>query len=1502
MKLGKKLCITAKKSFSLVLALTLMLSICAVSGMSLNVFAATSLDQKIYINLNKNKEWKDFSSVTCRFAQDDGTVLKTEKVSKDPSSRVFEATAPSGATRIELSSGVKFTLPDKTVAKDFRRIYLHNSNTYNEAYAYSWVNDTDFNAEWPGAAMTKTSSDSDYYYVDVKSSHKNVIFSNKGETQTSDLGINDSYSKDNALYDASKSQWTNPFIKTLDISGATGDTEFYLTTDGSFKESKYLSVEAPDKQSKATYKKVYVSNDDWKSLTKVYATFDYNDAYEGTVELTKDTKDTKVSGSVVFKGEIPAGALLRFHPNEHNLNGASSATSYPTDSEYDGSGYSDNTATYVKTARGEGWTKFSEIDNVNYGAVVENSFKDNPNIVGVDATYFDYWSDYEQLHDYLQSQGKKNDGDIENYWYQFDNFNSYISDIASKYQSTWKYPLYFGNMFKGDKWYSTFKTHATGLTNINNYDDNYYYAVNNSNGMKWGGGDYNQSLQGLMYNRLDSKGDLQVINGVKAPYFDAEALSTAKYNGAKVANVYKSSFPFRTTTDDAGVTTYEFTSKNAADNIYFTWDGLTPTKINYGAGKQYGVQDALTSFGGTQGNGYGIFPFNNTTGKGSDAQKNDELNTIDTSAGKGTSYNHNYGFGIRLDIDFRVPKDGLLADDEPATFNFSGDDDLWVYIGEDSTGADAELALDLAGDHKEASGSINFNSMTATADNVFADYSSSSSSTTVTVPSDEFWVKTGNYTDFCLYVWQDESVGTPNNGKRYVKPYEVSDGFYKFKKLNLGNNTNAIFCKWQNINDGKLTKELTLSDLYGKMWNGDGTPYSADVSSHPTNLGTVTKTINNGTKLDPNKTYHMVVFYMERGEAESNFSVNFTMTPANNDLKVTKALDTGNVVSEISDDLKANETFGYTIKENDNDTSGKGYKLTKSDESTSSETLSNSGFTLKDDYMADFDNSFKTGNAMTVNESTDSSKLKYTTNWELVNNRDGSPISSGSTTNSAFKLVDPADKNAYAQLQLDYTNKIVTAPLEISKNVVDEDGTTDYDTSQQFTFAIALDFDGNGSTYDYKTYPLEYQLKENGASDYSSTAYRTPLDGSFTIKKGESIKLLNIPVGATYKITEKTVTGYIPYKVGNQSFNGTFVGTLAEAGNALNFINKVNPTNFAISVNKTLDGQAYSGSKFVYTLTGLESMDTAKQDADGNIIKTNSAKTISTNLKTPDANGKVEFKNLSLVSAGVYRFKITEALAEGENASDYKMDTNTWLAEIELLESGEVTAAKYIKVKNSDIEGKTDAQLADYFNNSPSVEKAVFENETTHGSATVNKKNQSGGNVSDTEFAVMKVSREDIFTADDINTIIKNATMKAHMTSKKTDSNGQAVFDNLTIFKDGQGEFTKTNGNVVWSDSSDNYISGTSTYQTYCLFEYKPSEGYTPNYTLTYFTLPVEGKYDVTYDYVDGAITMPSASGDGMNGYFVLGLSVAGLAVTMFTGYAIYYGKGRKKRRARRRK
>lgn len=1493
MKLGKKLCKNLRKSFSLVLALTIMLSVCAVSGMSLNVFAATSSGQKIYINLSKNSDWSSATALYYRYTNSSGIVLKDNMSYK--SNGVFETVAPAGAVKVELSAGSKIPYQSiSPVATGKRRIYFINNNTkkYSDPYAYAWHTGADENAKWPGQQMqlAGTSVGQTYYYIDVDDSLDYVIFSDKGDNKTIDLTVATSYSTDTALYDAKNSSWANPYIMSLDVSKTSGDTEYYLDSKANFIESKYLSVESADNQSKATYKTVYVSNDDWKSLSKVYATFDYNDNYEGTVELTQTT----VNGHVVFSGKIPTGAVLRFHPTASNLNGASSATSYPTGSGYDGSGYSENTATYVKTSRGEGWTKFSEVSNVNYDAIVDNSFSNNPNIVGVDATYFDYWSDMEQEKGYLQCQGKKNDGDIENYWYQFDNFNSYISNIASKYKSTWKYPLYFGNMFKGDKWGSVFTSHTKNLTNINNCDDNYYYAVNNSNGMFWqmGSSDqkyYTYSLMGLMNNKLDSKGNLQILDGVKAPYFDAEALSTATYNNARVANVYKSSFPFRAKTDSAGVTSYEFTSKNATDNIYFTWDNLTPTKINYGAGTTYGVQDALTNFGGSQ-NGYGIFPFNNTS---------------NTSAGKGTNDNHDYGFGIRLDIDFKVPQGGKLTNGNDVTFNFTGDDDLWVYIGEDSSGADAELALDLGGDHKEASGSINFNTMTATANNVFADYSTTSSSTTVTVPSDEIWVGTdSSYADFCLHVWQDTSVGTLNDGAYFVKPYETSDGFYKFKKSQLGNNTAVDFEKYMNTS-GKLYYASSLDALYGNAWNGDGSSYTPS-ESHKTNIGTVTKTINNGVQLDPNKTYHMVVFYMERGESESNFSVNFTMTPANNDLKVTKALDTGDVVSEISDDLKANETFDYTIKENNGDTSGKSYKLTKSDGSTSGETLSNSGFTLKDDYMADFDNSFKTGNNMTVDESTDSSNLKYTTNWELVNNRVGSTIKSGSTTNSAFKLVDPDDDSAYAQLQLDYVNKIVTAPLEISKSVVDEDGTTDYDTDQQFTFAIALDFDGNGSTYDYKTYPLEYQIKEKGASSYSSTVYRTSSDGTFTMRKGDTIKLLNIPVGTTYKITEKTVTGYVPYKVGSQDFSGTYVGTLAESGNVLDFVNKHNPTASTIPIKKDLNGHEYSGTSFVYTLQGLGAMDSGNVDADGNKIMTISTASVKKTENQPDENGKITFKDLSYTNAGLYRFKITESLADGLVSDDFNMDEYTYLVEVELQEGGTVGSPRYIKVLTSDVQNKSDAELASYFNNSQGTTVVPsFENHTKNGSVTVKKSGSGGEKVKNTVFALVKVSEADILTDDDIKTIVEKYNNSNYMTKATTDSNGDAKFNGVRIFQTGY-QFTKQNGKLVYSENGDNFLTGVATPQVYCLFEFSPSDGYNPTNVKQYFTLPVvkDGvrHYDITYDFVDGPVTMPKASGDGMNGYVVLGLSVAGLAVTMFTGYTIYDRRSRKKRKARCRK
>ena len=65
----------------------------------------------------------------------------------------------------------------------------------------------------------------------------------------------------------------------------------------------------------------------------------------------------------------------------------------------------------------------------------------------------------------------------------------------------------------------------------------------------------------------------------------------------------------------------------------------------------------------------------------------------------------NYGFGQKFEISFRLTEDGMVktskGEDVPIEFNFSGDDDVWVYV-------DGELVLDVGGGHGKVTGRIDF--------------------------------------------------------------------------------------------------------------------------------------------------------------------------------------------------------------------------------------------------------------------------------------------------------------------------------------------------------------------------------------------------------------------------------------------------------------------------------------------------------------------------------------------------------------------------------------------------------------------------------------------------------------------------------------------------------------------------------------------------------------------------------------------------------------------------
>lgn len=138
-------------------------------------------------------------------------------------------------------------------------------------------------------------------------------------------------------------------------------------------------------------------------------------------------------------------------------------------------------------------------------------------------------------------------------------------------------------------------------------------------------------------------------------------------------------------------TYYEFDSTNGKDNAYITdlSSDKKTAKINY-----YANNPSVWS-GGTNPNTKGFFPFDKDNPNGA----------------------KDLGFGMKLVIPFNLngsgTSNGINEDGTPQTFDFSGDDDLWVFV-------DGKLVLDLGGAHGRTTGSINFKDKTVTATNTQA--------------------------------------------------------------------------------------------------------------------------------------------------------------------------------------------------------------------------------------------------------------------------------------------------------------------------------------------------------------------------------------------------------------------------------------------------------------------------------------------------------------------------------------------------------------------------------------------------------------------------------------------------------------------------------------------------------------------------------------------------------------------------------------------------------------
>lgn len=333
----------------------------------------------------------------------------------------------------------------------------------------------------------------------------------------------------------------------------------------------------------------------------------------------------------------------------------------------------------------------------------------------VNTTIYDYYSDYELNGNNRDNYPKQDNVTNHRIYQPFRQFNMALSDYY--YANAVASPLYWGNFqnFDGSK----FKDIA-GTMNLFGYDkdgtDSYkkFFYENNSmwgkNGEDLTMGDQSlngrNATQGLVADQLSSNNlQLKTQNGntITAPFFDKDFLSGKNSKNTVLGKVYENvTFPFV----KKAMTSSSRNSSGTVDYWYFDSADHDQSLANKNLQLQYDTTDEYF-LQSTDAEVKG-----RTTKNKTDNGNYFPLNSKDQS---GDASELNYGFGQKFDLKFRLTSDGTVVDSEnkkvPIEFNFSGDDDVWVFI-------DGQLVLDVGGDHDVVEGTINFENKTATVDRV----------------------------------------------------------------------------------------------------------------------------------------------------------------------------------------------------------------------------------------------------------------------------------------------------------------------------------------------------------------------------------------------------------------------------------------------------------------------------------------------------------------------------------------------------------------------------------------------------------------------------------------------------------------------------------------------------------------------------------------------------------------------------------------------------------------
>lgn len=625
-------------------------------------------------------------------------------------------------------------------------------------------------------------------------------------------------------------------------------------------------------------------------------------------------------------------------------------------------------------------------------------------------------------------------------WYQDHSTDGKVNGVSVT-------PLYQGNIRAGNK--------AADKTGTLDWAKSYFNFVSVANGANRqdgaDGASINAAAVGLVDKTLSANGTIQQ-NGIELPQF-SDAFMNANAN-SKIQSKYDNlKFETKVTKKASG---NEWYSYNSATDKNRSLDITNRQIKNYnnevkGCQNESGGQNAVA----------GYYPFNQS-------QPGDMSNITNC-------------FGTRFDIDYAMPDKTGVVNGEKMQFNFTGDDDMWVYI-------DGHLVLDLGGSHAKASGSINLADMkvtystgyyNATYDNV-ADKNSASCD----------YFKTGEFAigDDVKKILQDTTRThkmTIFYMERGLFDSNLSFNFFlpQTNSLTVEQKTDTSNVNSALVNDTLQTADKDVFQTYIK---------SNSKSAASNNTASVTEDFTR-------KDVYGNTQVLQKGSS----SAAQTGTP------FTNSMSGDGVFAPIG-----NTNFVWEDKNSTNTTKGKGtptdgtVELLYNQSATFNDQFANgSKFKLTSpDALKSFDLPNLTENQPTSKNNGRSRSDYYETTLK-VTDISGSELT---PNGGAYNFGDGSD-NA-VKINAEYTNKVRVGSVAFTKNIQGDNP----DTSKYFTFKIQMrNIFGDTSDSEWKVYEgLDFTVSGiQGVKKLGS-------EGTVDLKHGETLTIDGVPIGTEYRITE----------------------------------------------------------------------------------------------------------------------------------------------------------------------------------------------------------------------------------------------------------------------------------------------------------------------------------------------------------------------------------------------